>query len=202
MKPESPEDEEVEAFVTSLLKAQAAFKEFTDEDWQKLSDETKPLMVPLVLPLWKWSVQKVIDHAVGMANKRHRLIMAGLEGKPLPDEQKEALMHLWKTHAFLVFSNSMFKSPWDGLKNVTGLLLVAALYAGVNFFHPLSLMAPMALVFFYWGLTEFLEGYAYWRFKQVTGITNPVFSIKHSVSSGLVSWVMAALNLSFVLRSW
>ena len=198
MKPKSPKD-----FVESLLKANAEFADMIkEEDRERISEETESLLHPLVLPLQEWSVQKVIDHTVRMADKRLALVMATLQGVTLTNEQKAALMQHWKTHALIVFSNSMFQCPWYRFRDITGVLIMAALYAVVNFFHPISLMALFVMVFAYGGGTELLEAYAYWRFKQVTGVTHPMVSIKHEFVFGLSQLALAAMNLVFVLKDW
>lgn len=199
MKTESPKD-----FVESLLKANAVFADsLKDEDMEKISAETESLLRPLVLPLREWSVQKVIDHAVRMADKRATLVMAALKGVTLTDEQKVALMKHWKTHALIVFTNSMFQCPWNRFRNITGLLIVAALYAVINFFHPISLMAIFVMLFAYEGCTDLLETYAYWRLRQVTGVIHPFFAnIKHSLAGGVAELALAAMNLVFVLKDW
>ena len=79
---------------------------------------------------------------------------------------------------------------------------MAALYAVVNFFHPINLMALFVMVFAYGGGTELLESYAYWRLKQVTGVTHPMVDIKREFIFGLSQVALAAMNLVFVLKDW
>lgn len=198
MKPKSPKD-----FVESLLKANAEFADMIkEEDRESIFAETESLLRPLVLPLREWSVQKVIDHAVCMADKRLALVMAALEGVTLTNEQKAALMQHWKTHALIVFTSSMLRCPWNRFQNITGLLIVVALYAVVNFLYPVNLMAIFVMLFTYEGGTDLLETYAYWRFKQATDVTHPLVSIKHHLIIGLSELAMAAMNLVFVLKDW